>query len=397
MTAIQFHKQERGQAIVLVVFSMVAIIGMVALAIDGGLVLMERRRAQNAADTSAIAGALAKVANQDWNLAAMNRALTNGYNDDGASNIVEVYSPPVNSCGGNPNPYTGNGEYVQVIIRTTVETYFGGVIGIYDVDSCVEAIAKAKPGEHTPLFYGSAVAATDCHADASIEAQGSARVTVLDSSVFSNSDSDEALVLNWADNLGTEEDLGLRAVGGVDVSHGTYASQISEDQAQIPCPLPEYMLPQYTCDYIYGDFPPAGTLNLNPGVYCINGDFTETPGLTGIGVTFVMLNEGLHWSGNGSMTLVAPDQGITKGLLIYLPPTNSQGIDLVGTADLMIVGTIFAPESHIDIRGDFGSMAVRSQWIGKTVTFDGNTQMTIQYDESVMYEFPEPPAIELTR
>lgn len=388
---------ESGQALVILVFAIVAIIGVVALAVDGSNVFAERRRAQNAADTAALAAALAKVAYQDWHHAGMDRALSNGFTNDGLSNTVVVVNPPAEGCGGVGGPYTGDDRYIQVVINTTTGTYFGGVIGVNEVQSCVEAIALAEPGMHIPLFYGNAVASTACHGDSTINAQGSAAVETIGGGAFSNSDSSQALTINWPDNLVTPADKGVTSVGGSVIKHGTYPSQIEQGARQFSCPLPDYMLPAYTCDYEYGDFPPAGTTNLDPGVYCISGDFTRTDGLTGIGVTFVMLNKGLKWNGNASMTLAAPDNGVTKGLLIYLPPSNSSEITLNGTANLTLVGTIFAPESSIKISGDFGGVALRTQLVGKTVDFLGDANLIIQFDETVSYEFPNPPTIELTK
>ncbi|MEW6569318.1 MAG: pilus assembly protein TadG-related protein [Chloroflexota bacterium] len=50
---------ERGQAIVLLALGFVILLASTGLAIDGGMVYTERRRAQNAADAAAMAGALA--------------------------------------------------------------------------------------------------------------------------------------------------------------------------------------------------------------------------------------------------------------------------------------------------------------------------------------------------
>ena len=50
-------KYQHGQAIVLIVVGIVGLIGMTALAIDGGNAYSDRRHAQNAADTAAFAAA----------------------------------------------------------------------------------------------------------------------------------------------------------------------------------------------------------------------------------------------------------------------------------------------------------------------------------------------------
>jgi len=50
------RKRERGQAIVMIAFGFIVLIGFAALAIDGGMVYSDRRHAQNAADAGALAG-----------------------------------------------------------------------------------------------------------------------------------------------------------------------------------------------------------------------------------------------------------------------------------------------------------------------------------------------------
>jgi Flp pilus assembly protein TadG len=57
---------------VLYVIAMVVLLGFAALAVDGGLVYTERRRIQNAADTGALAAALAKIEAENLHAAAHN-------------------------------------------------------------------------------------------------------------------------------------------------------------------------------------------------------------------------------------------------------------------------------------------------------------------------------------
>ena len=53
--------QERGQALIMIALAVVGMFGFSALAIDGSRVFSDRRHAQNAADTAALAAALARV------------------------------------------------------------------------------------------------------------------------------------------------------------------------------------------------------------------------------------------------------------------------------------------------------------------------------------------------
>ena len=107
--------KERGQALILIAFAMVGLVAMVGLAIDGSAKFSDRRHAQNAADTAAMAAALAKVdaiANSLSNNPAIcppasgtpsavctslltdgfSRATSNGYNNNLTTNTVEIFS-----------------------------------------------------------------------------------------------------------------------------------------------------------------------------------------------------------------------------------------------------------------------------------------------------------------
>ena len=63
----QPHRHERGQVLVIAVLALVGLIGITGLAIDGSAAYTDRRRAQNAADSAALAAALAHVRGGDWN------------------------------------------------------------------------------------------------------------------------------------------------------------------------------------------------------------------------------------------------------------------------------------------------------------------------------------------
>src|SRR5918993_1968194 len=128
--------QERGQALVIIALAAVGLFGFSALAIDGSRVFSYRRNAQNAADTSALSAALAKIRQEDYVLAAEERAADNGYVKDAISTAgtdVEVnlcnvtgLNPP---CQGIPTQLstpptaeelelTNAGNYIQVKITS---------------------------------------------------------------------------------------------------------------------------------------------------------------------------------------------------------------------------------------------------------------------------------------
>ena len=89
----KINSSEKGQALIIITFAAIALFGFAALAIDGSMVFSDKRHAQNAADTAALDAALSKTRGGSWTQEGLDRASSNGYNDNGTSNDVEVYMP----------------------------------------------------------------------------------------------------------------------------------------------------------------------------------------------------------------------------------------------------------------------------------------------------------------
>ena len=136
------HAGEHGQMIVVFAVCLTAIIAMASLLVDGGMAWSNRRQAQAAADTAALAAAHAIVSHPlDTGLAAAIAQL-NGFGHD-------VDEPPPLHCNGSPlpndgitvnrpplqgphsmanDPLTAN-DYVEVVTTRAMHTTFAAVVG----------------------------------------------------------------------------------------------------------------------------------------------------------------------------------------------------------------------------------------------------------------------------
>jgi Flp pilus assembly protein TadG len=125
---------EHGQMVVLFALCLIAIIAMAGLLIDGGMAWANRRQAQAAADTGALAAAQAFVAGQSGSAAALAVAQANGFGDsttdcsgatllDNAGPGVTVNRPPLSG------PHTGDNNYVEVITTRKMATTFAAAVG----------------------------------------------------------------------------------------------------------------------------------------------------------------------------------------------------------------------------------------------------------------------------
>jgi hypothetical protein len=132
-------RTERGQVVLITAAAMVVLLGIGALVVDLGMSWMLSRQEQNAADAGAIAAARHlkdEFGNATWDLPAAKAdacfyAQENGFfeSDDSlcsaafASGKLSVHSPPVSG------DFAGSPGTVQVIIRETHPSFFGGIFG----------------------------------------------------------------------------------------------------------------------------------------------------------------------------------------------------------------------------------------------------------------------------
>jgi hypothetical protein len=290
-------------------------------------------------------------------------------------------------------PYAGNTEYVQVIITSHVSTYFASIVGISQLTNRVQAVARARPPQ--ALFNGNAVVGLAPTACKAVEFQGNAQMTITGSGIFVNSNCSCAQTAAFFNNsgAGTLHVPYIQSVGCVKYKDGAVdAGNIQTGVQPLPYP-PSWLPPIPACDYTWNSL--SGSRSLQPGVHCVNGNFTINANdvLTGNGVTIVVYGE-VRWNG-GTVTLSAPASGPTVGLLLYLPITNNNSITFNGNASWDIRGTILAPASDITINGTQDGFSLHSQIIGYTVKLTGNGNTTIQYNDSDNID--QPSSIELTK
>jgi Flp pilus assembly protein TadG len=400
---IKKYSSERGQVLVIIVFAIFGLIGMTGLAIDGSRAYSDRRQAQNAADTAALAAALAYVRTPDgaWTDVGYSRAANNG-----TTNLVDMYYPP--SVG----PYAGNTDYVQVIITSHLPTLFGRVIGIEQVTNTVQAVAKVDPSVPTELYNGNAIVGLAPHECKAVKYQGNANTTVTGGGLFVNSDCPTAAFFNNSSSASlTAPSLTVvgdevHKDGALDV--GTITEN-AQDQA-MTYPPREYILPKPDCSddatvdgetmtpgNWSGTFPPAHVKYLESGFYCVNsGDFKLNAGdyLEGHNVLIYMVSGKVTWNGGATVKLYAPETEPYKGLLLYLPITNSSTVTINGNSDSKLEGTIMAPASAIEIKGT-GDAGMIGQVIGYTVDLGGTSGIDIHYDDSKVLQLLTSPSIEL--
>jgi Flp pilus assembly protein TadG len=400
---------ERGQALIVVALVIVGLVGMVALAVDVGNVFSDRRRAQNAVDAAALASAYARIKGGDVIGAALESAAQNGYDNNGVSNIISVYTPP------RDGPHAGDIEYIQVIITSNVTTYFARVVGTSQVTNTVQAIARTKSAEIKPLLNGAAVASlapeSNCFNQLAFWVHGEATLDITGGGVFVNSNNQDcALVQQGSGSIRITEGNTIDIVGRPSIQKWHLFTPAPTEGAMPVNFPPPFFLPKVGCPgeaeisedgttmssgSWNGDFPPPGVTHLEGGVYCLDHGMHVTGDLEGHNVIFKVTKGEVRFSSTANIILDAPNSGPNQGLLIFLPMENRSKVVLNGGAGSDIRGTILAPASPILIKGMRSKMGFHSQIIGYTIEADGNSNVVINYVPENNYQSLSMPEIQL--
>ncbi|HCK64681.1 MAG TPA: hypothetical protein DHW49_00315 [Anaerolineae bacterium] len=411
---------EKGQAIVIIIFVIVGLIGTSALAIDGTNAYTDSRRAETAASAAALTAALTRIEGGDWRAAALTTAAANGYNNDGETNMVELNTPPLSG------PYAGNAEYIEVIITSRLQTYFANVIGIPYITNVVSAVSQSKPAVMGEMFPGYALVSlaprSECevisgsrrpafwvHSEATINLEGGG--------LFVNSNNPNCAFISFGSGSVRVRDDSSRitVVGGADIQKPQLITPypIHTGAPYIPYP-PPYIMPRVGCGSKIAEydeliatmtsgnwgediFPAEGARFLESGIYCIDGDFVLEAGQSLQGSNVVLVVEGdIKINGNAFVDISAPTGGQFQGLLIYMPIENNGILVLNGGAGSSYRGTILAPGADVRINGlDALEGTYHSQIIGYFIEVDGTDNIYIKYKDEQNYDTLTMPEVVL--
>ena len=401
---------ERGQALIIIALALVGLVGMAGLVIDGGNVFQDRQKAQNAVDSAALASAHARIRGEDLVAVALASAAQNGYNNDGVTNLVSLYTPPKDGL------HAGDIEYIQVIITSHVDMYLARVIGRDRITNVVEATARTTIPEVGPLLDGAAIASlapdSNCFNHLAFWVHGEATLDITGGGVFVNSKNQTcALVEQGNGSIRLSDGYAIEIVGGASIQKTrliTPAVTVGGTPTGYP---PPFFMPKVGCSEdaevnpdgttmsagAWGDeFPPPGVTQLESGVYCLSNGMHVTGHLEGHNVIFKVTGGEVRFSSGADVLLDAPNSGANAGLLIYLPMENRSKVVLNGGAGSDITGTILAPGSPILIKGMDSKRGFHSQIIGYTIEADGTSNVVINYKPEQNFQSLNMPEVQLS-
>ena len=282
----------QGQVIIIFALASVLLIGMMALAVDVGFLLAERRQTQAAADAGAMAAAHASL------MELSSAEVTAAGRDYGSVNAgvpagdVAVNRPPQNGR------FAGNSDYIEVVITKDVQRFFLGAVytGDWSVTSSAVAIVESTGVDVALLALNPG--------SGGIQTSGSSWIETIGGSMVSNYNIDASGHSTFKSTQHIQANDGIQRSGTVITDAG---GSVNESAAEVPDPLAELISPPVLPSSPGNTIPivstgPAGSCTTVPDWYNASGNYltTATPGIYNCSLSITGANHGPFTFPNGN-------------------------------------------------------------------------------------------------
>jgi hypothetical protein len=424
---VEQRQSRRGVVLVLVAVGLISILGVVALAVDGGVLQLKYREARAHADAAAMAAACVLFEEYPKNQgtdpdkhahdAAIAIAKQNGVKNDKTTSQIVVNIPPLTG------PYKDRTSYVEVEVTYYQQRAFSRVFGSAPIPVKARAVAR---GAWVSAKVG--VLILDYDDKASLNAQGNGAFTEVGAPVIVNSNSPSATVAAGNGTIKADE---FYITGGLSLS-GSGSLQTVPDPGKIylgthPSPDPLAYLPvpsmppdgkmitesigsgnkKYTLSPgRYVDLPTFNTgdivilqqasTNTAGGIFYLDGGGFHSTGATvqmGSGTGGVMIynkphdssaSNKLQISGNpaGSVTLTGLTSGPYQGMVLWQERTSGEEMLIEGNGNFNIEGTLYAAGARLNINGNgktSGGDVTGYYYDSTGAKVEGSTRIASQY------------------
>jgi hypothetical protein len=389
--------------------------GVVAIALDGGLLVDNRRQVQAAADAAALAAAGDLYANWSSNqgldtsgtgsASALSNAAANGYANDGTSSVVTVtFSPGKYQAGPNAGKAIPAG-YAEVIIKYNQPRGFSRLFGSGDLPVVARAVAR---GCRKASTIG--VLLLNPTAQGSLTITGSAGMKV-DGGVIVDSNHTKAAVSSGSAGLTSYT---MDITGNYSSSSTSYFSAsplrtgvaaTPDFLADVPVPDPSKINDQgnpgtmtVRSNSIYsatsGEVLQPGryvggikissqpNVKFAPGIYYLEGGgLTMSGGSSSFTANGVMFYNApgangttgkITVSGGGTVVQSPITTGTYYGMSIFQDRSSTQPITLSGGSGWNFTGTVYAAKAQLVVSGGSGA-TMGSQFVADTMTLSGSS------------------------
>ena len=427
------HRTERrGNVCVFVAACLTVLMGVIAIAIDGGVLMDDRQKVQSSADASALAAAEQLFLN--WQSeqgldptgkardAALALAASNGYTNDGVASIITpnlidsrssgiglgvketavhgVWVPPATG------DYKGRSGYVEVAIQFNQKRHFGGIYGTENIPVRARAVAEGgwRAGRDGILVL-------DPLSSASLNVTGNGTMAVLGAPIIVNSKASDAATAVGGATVSSDKSIditGIPGIGGSGTWLGTINSGVPptpDPLAYLPEPSPSGMTPYNKVNVAgqrtvtinpgcyNGGIAVSGqaTLIMNPGIYYMNGggfSFTGQGNLVANGVMIVNApssnSDVININGTGSIQLSPPTTGIYRGISLWQVRSSTNSINITGNGGSSMTGTFYAAHGTLNVTGNGDNDVLGSQYISYQVKVNGGGTFRVNWDPNLV-------------
>ncbi len=410
-------RRRRGSILLLASFALIALVGLMALTIECGALMAERRRAQAIADAAAFAAACDLTYNYGFNsgsdpqgaamASALATAASSGYANDGSTSVVTVNIPPLSGDSA------GLAGYAEVLVSYNQPRMLSASLGSGPLTVTARSVARGRRRPFPVAFL-----ALEPILPGSLTIAANAGVSATGGSVIVNSSSLQGAVLApnasiSAPSVDLAGDSLALLNGQVDAPVKTGVTPTPDPLAYLSAPDPTTLTNQNASlldicgtrtialqpGVYHGGIRIAGTASVTmaPGIYYMaGGGFTvgASASVQGSGLTIVnapiLPTDAISIAATGNIQLSPPTSGLYSGVTIMQPPELiplSLGINptLAITANgsqgstFSVSGTIYAPSSNMALAAN-GTAKVGSQVICRMATIAGNGDLRIDWD-----------------
>ena len=406
---------------VLVLLCLAVLVGVAAIALDGGMALAERRRAQDVADAAAMAAAADLFAHYQTNhgqdvsgtaaASAVSIAAANGYSNDGAQSIVTVRVSPAPPVLGDPTITDSSGNlkpgYAEVTVQYNEPRFFSALWGQGTIPIQARAVAR---GTWSVVVNG--IMLLDPSSPGALTATGSARLTVTGAAVVVNSNDARGAIASGGATVTAPAFYFAGTPGDSTSGGGQFKGTIQSGAAPTPDPLAYLVPPDPTSLplessktltisgsqavtinpglYVGGiQISGQGNVTLQPGIYYMQGGGFSISGegaVTGNGVMLynapLSNSDSITLSGQGAVTITPMTTGLYQGISFFQDRTSAAPLSITGNGNLNMSGTFYAARAPVKISGNGSGDVIGSQYISYDLTLSGNGSLSISWNGS---------------
>ena len=428
------HRAARRSGKVVVLLAVMlpfVLIPILALGVDGALLMQHRRRLQAAVDAAALTAA-AQLYRDNTNHNLTSQLLPNSSGAYAAAmECLDTHDFPAGRCSqrtvnmpaNSANPrIDGMPGTIEVVVTYQQSRGFSALLGSSDLGVTARAVARVRN-----FSQGNGIIILEETDNRALYGRGNGTLLVNEGGVVVNSTGPQAAETNGSNTV--------LAATSFDVTGGYYGDRFFRTpypsagsttpytgSVPVPDPLRDLAAPSpgaYPVQPTPSNSGPSGTpivlqpgrytsrivfdgprtIILEPGIYYLERGISLQGQATLSGAGVMIYNAGsggdnIDLGGLGQWSLTPPTSGPYEGVSVFQSrhtASRETTAILRGNGGSGVLGTIYAPTTKVRITGN-GYQTLGSQFIARTLEMDGEGHFTVNFAAA---KAPQPPVLEL--